>query len=233
MTEINYAPDVGRKFYEDGRVRQFAGNTVICFADPDGQAYNDAEWVQQEILKEPYGQNFAMLPPSSFHMTVFELLCEDVRIPEKWSSQLALDMSLIETDEFFIEAFQHVPTPENFQMRFGELSLGKTGLSLRLEPIDDAMNTLIRGYRDQLSEATGLRQPSHEIYVFHLSLAYRIILPTDEEEAQLQALAERVNARLRETFGVFDTGKPTLTFFDDMFAFVPEDERLTLKSRQM
>ncbi len=232
MTEIQYAPAVGNKFYKDGSVRQFPGNTIICFADPDGQAYKDAEWVQNEILKEPYGHKFAMLPPSSFHMTVFELLCDEVREKSHWSFKLSLDASLIETDKFFIDAFKDVSTPDNFQMVCTGMAVGRTGLMLALEPKDDAVNKHIRGYRNMLAATMGILQPNHETYGFHLSLAYRIIQTTAEEEAQLEALAERVNVRLNETFGLFDTGKPMLTFFDDMFAFVPESERLNLMSRK-
>lgn len=232
MTQQRYAPDVGHKFHADGSVRHFPGNTIICFADPVGQAYQDAAWVQHELLKTSYNHKFAMLPPSSFHMTVFDLLCDDVRSPDKWSSKLALDATLIETDEFFINAIQHIPAPDNFRMTFQHLNLGTNGLSLYLKPIDDAMNQLIRGYRDQLADATGVRQPNHDAYAFHLSLAYRILQTTDEEEAQLIELADRINARLSDSFGVFDTGQPTLTFFDDMFAFLPEHERMTLSSRQ-
>jgi hypothetical protein len=232
MTQPHHAPDVGHKFHADGSVRHFPGNTIICIADPAGQAYQDATWVQDELLKTPYSHKFAMLPPSSFHMTVFDLLCDAVRTPEKWSSKLALDAPLIQTDEFFIDAVQNVPAPDNFRMTFQHLNLGTNGLSLYLKPIDDAMNQLIRGYRDQLADATGVRQPNHDTYAFHLSLAYRILQTTDDEEAQLIALADRINARLSDSFGVFDTGQPMLTFFDDMFAFLPESERMTLTSRQ-
>jgi len=233
MTEIQYAPAVGEKFYEDGSVRQFAGNTVICFADPESEAYQSAEWVQGQILSESYADKFTMLPPSSFHMTVFELLCDQIRTPDLWSSKLALDTPLIETDDFFIEVLEQVPRPDNFKVKFSGLHLGRSGLMFGLEPINDEMNRLMRGYRDRLAEVTGVRQPHHDDYGFHLSLAYRIIETTDAEEAQLEQLAQRIDARLNETFDVFDTGQPQLTFFDDMFAFVPENERFTLKSRQV
>lgn len=231
MSEIQYASSVGKKFYKDGSVRQFPGNTVICFADPEEQPYQLAEWAQQEILKQPYGHKFAMLPPSSFHMTVFELLCHDIRTASHWSSHLALDAPLAETDEFFIDAFAKVPVPDNFQMHFSELNVGTGGLSFYLDPIDEAMNLKVRGYRDALSEVTGIRAPNHDSYAFHISLAYRIIKLTDEEEAQLKQFADKLSLQIAETFGIFDTGKPTLTFFDDMFAFLPVNQKHLLTSR--
>lgn len=233
MTSLRYAPSVGQKFYENGRVRQFPGNTIICFADPQGQAYQDAEWVQSQLLQEPYGHKYAMLPPSSFHMTVFELLCDEVRVAEKWSSGLALDASLEETDDYFIETVAQVPSPDNFRMEFSHLNLGTSGLSLYLKPVDDDVEKALCDYRDTLAEATQIRFPDHDSYGFHLSLAYRIIELTEDEKQQEQQFAERMNQQLSETFGVFDTGKPTLTFFDDMFTFLPADKRHTLKSRNL
>lgn len=231
MSDNQYAPAVGNKFYKDGTVRQFPGNTIICFADPQSQAYQEAEWVQQQLLKEPYADKFALLPPSSFHMTVFELICDQVRQTEKWSSQLSLDAPLEETDRYFMETVATVTPPSNFRMTFAQLNAGETGLSLRLLPADDETATSIRQYRDNIAEATGIRFPDHETYAFHLSLAYRRLKLTDDEAQGFEQLIERVNQRLHTTVGIFDTGQPTLTFFDDMFAFVPVDKRHTLISR--
>ena len=101
MPDIQYAPAVGNKFYEDGTVRQFPGNTIICFADPQSQAFQEAEWAQQQLLRESYADKFAILPPSSFHMTVLDLICDQVRETEKWSSHLSLDAPLEEVDQHF------------------------------------------------------------------------------------------------------------------------------------
>jgi hypothetical protein len=231
MSDTQYAPAVGHKFYEDGRVRQFPGNTIICFADPQSPACQEAEWVQEHLKLQPYGDKFSPLPPSSFHMTVFELLCDQVRKPEKWSSALELDAPLVETDQHFIETVPTVMPPSNFQMVFDNFHVSKSGLSLALLPADDENAKAIRQYRDDLAEATGLRFPDHDSYGFHLSLGYGIVKLTDTETQQLQQFAKHVNQRLNRTFGIFDTGQPTLTFFDDMFAFVPVDERHTLVSR--
>lgn len=231
MSDIHYAPAVGEKFYEDGRVRQFPGNTIICFAYPETRAYQEAEWVQQQLKQQPYGDKFALLPPSSFHMTVFELLCDQVRTPEKWSSALALDMPLEDTDQYFIDTVAKVTPPTNCRMVFDDFHVSYSGLMLGLLPADDKASTALRQYRDDLADATGVRSPDHDSYGFHLSLGYGIIKLNELEAQQIQQFAKHVNQRLNRTFGVFDIGQPMLTFFDDMFAFVPVDERHNLASR--
>lgn len=231
MSALKYGPAVESKFDKNGHVLQFPGNTIICFADPQSSAYQEAEWAQQHLAKQPYAHKFAMLPPSSFHMTVIELLCDDVRQVERWSSHLPLDSPLAETDEYFIQTVARVAPPSNFRMVFSHLSLGTVGLSLTLTPADDETASALQNYRDAIAEVTGVRFPDHSSYVFHLSLAYRIIQLSDKEAQQLETVAQQINQRLSEHFGVLNTGQPVLTFFDDMFAFYTTDQRYKLKSR--
>jgi len=231
MGQIHYTPTVGRKFYEDGTVRHFPGNTIICFTDAEGQAYQDAVWVQEQLALQSYCHKFTLLPPESLHMTVFQLLTDQTREPDRWSSHLTLDMPLVETDAFFIGATDRVLTPENFQMVYSHLNLGANGLSLYIKPKDDENAARIKTYRDRIATVTGVRFPDHDTYHFHISLAYKIINLDETETEQHKAFAGMVNECLEQTFGIFDTGKPQLTFFDDMFAFATIDERPLLKSR--
>lgn len=232
LESIRYTPAVGRKFHTDGSVRRFPGNTVICFGTPDCAAYQHGKWIQAQLGALPFAHKFTMLPPSSFHMTVFQLLCDEEREPQFWSSQLPLDMPLAETDAFFLKKVPAVEAPANFRMTFMDLGIGHTAMGMRLKPADDETHHAVWDYRERLATATGVRFPDHDEYVFHISLCYIAQEMTDAEAAQLADVQEQVNAKLTQEFGVFESGQPTLTFFDDMFAFVPAEERHTLASRQ-
>ncbi|NJN16631.1 MAG: DUF1868 domain-containing protein [Oscillochloris sp.] len=76
---IGYTREVGRKFHPDGSARLFPGNTVICFAAASEPLYQAAVGLQDRLRTTSYGHRFALLPPPSFHMTVIELLCDQVR----------------------------------------------------------------------------------------------------------------------------------------------------------
>lgn len=232
MSDIVYAPAVGNKFYEDGRVRQFPGNTVICFVDPQSAVYAHCDWIQDQLGSLPFAHKFTLLPMPSMHMTVFQLITDDTREPDKWSSHLPLDASLEETDDYFIKRFAQVPPPDGFQMSFDQVRSGTVGISIRLQPANDESAQRLKQYRDVLSEATGVRFPDHDSYFFHISLAYHIQQQTEEEAAQFEALLADINEKMHGTFGVFKTGQPQLTFFDDMFDFMSVDKRHTLTSRQ-
>lgn len=231
MTDIRYTRSVNYKFYPDGSVHPFAGNTVICFTDPASHAYRQGEWVQDEFRKLPIAGKFTLLPPSSFHMTVCELINDVYRHPNKWTPNLPLDTPLEAVDQYFIERIPGLPTPSNFRMRCTGLE-GGGGLTIRLTPADDETAESIWTYRRAIAEATGLRPPEFDSYRFHMTLGYQIIeLEPDEQAIEADFLAT-MSAHLPASFGIFDTGAPVLTFFDDMFAFVPVAERLNLRSRQ-
>ncbi|MBL8130637.1 MAG: DUF1868 domain-containing protein [Anaerolineae bacterium] len=225
-----YTYHVGEKFNEDGSPRSYPGVTIICFPDPASSIYRAGEALQAELSALPFAHKFGLLPPSSFHMTVFSLICEPRRTPEEWSSRLPLDAPLSQVDQFFIDTVPLVPAPDNFRMVM--TFLGGWGLSFRLSPADEETYTGLRNYRRDLSLATGVRYPDHDAYEFHLTLAYQIIHLNEDERRIYAELRRRRGDELRGEIGVVNTGKPVLTFFEDMTAFVAVEERLALPSRR-
>lgn len=226
-----FTAEVGRKFHADGLPRRFAGNTIVCMLDPAGAQYRLACRLQDRLRAQPFGRKFSLLPPDSLHMTVIELLLDEVRRPDKWSARLPLDAPLSATDRFFLQTVPRVPAPPAFRMRYQRVSCHRN-IGIHLEPADAASAAAVRGYRDAVSAATGVRFPDHDTYQFHISLAYRLIELDQAEDAALARLFSESDADARSAFGLFEPGPPQLSFFDDMFRFVPAGERLALGSRR-
>lgn len=229
-TAPRYTHEVGRKFHADGSPRMFPGNTIICFVDPESPIGRAGQAFQADLARQPFGRKFAPLPPASFHMTVMELLCDQVRAPERWSSELALDAPLAATDAFFIERAAPIDPPGAIVMAVDTLA-HRGGLMITLQPATAAVAAGLRAYRDALAAATGVRAPDHDRYGFHISLAYRLIELEDAEQRALADFAAGWTARVRAAAAEVALGRPTLTFFDDMFRFVPGEARATLRSR--
>jgi hypothetical protein len=221
---------VGEKFHEDGSVRSYPGVTVISFADPPSAIYQAGVQLQTELAALPYGHKFALLPPSSFHMTVFSLICDQRRSKDEWSSRLPLDVPLAEADQFFLDAVLPIAPPPHFRMVM--TFIGGWGMSFRLSPADEKTYFALRTYREQLSRATGVRYLDHATYEYHLTLAYGLRTLTEAEYEHYLDFRTRRGDPLRSEIGVFVTGTPLLTYFEDMFAFVPADQRFTLPSRR-
>lgn len=230
-TNVRYTPVVGQKFNPDGSIHPFAGSTIICFADPASRAYQQAMSIQEQFRQTPIGSKHSFLPPDSFHMTVCELINDPFRHPSKWPEDVPLHTLLDVMDDYFIERVAQVPAPENFRMRC--TGLRGRGLLITLTPADDETERAIWAYRRAIADVTGLRTPDFDNYQFHMTLAYRLIELEPDEVEQEQRFIETIGAELRESFGIFDTGKPSLTFFDDMHRFVTVDQRHTLKSRSL
>jgi len=229
MTSPDYTFHVGEKFEADGSLRRYPGSTVICFTDSASAFYQAGEQVQAQLMAQPYGHKFACLPPSSFHMTVFSLICHERNIPDQWAAELPLDATLAESDEFFIPRVQAVPAPNNFRMVM--TYLGGSGLSFVLSPADAETDLALWDYRQRLSVASGVRYPDHDSYRFHMTLAYNLIKLNDEETHAFAQWRRELGERLRGALGVLELGAPQLTLFDDMGAFYPLDQRHLLQSR--
>ena len=231
MTSIAYTREVGRKFHPDGTPRLFAGNTIICFVAPERSISQATVAFQNALRQATFGGKFALLPQSSFHMTVMELLCDQVRAAERWSAQLALDASLPASDTFFLERVPAIPAPDGLSMRVTGL-FHRDNLMLTLQPATTDTAAALRDYRAAVASATGVRFPDHDSYGFHLSLAYRLVHLDSAEEAALAELCRRWLPRLQAEGASIALPRPLLTCFDDMTSFVPMAERHTLVSRQ-
>jgi hypothetical protein len=224
-----YTHHVGEKFYADSSARAYPGVTIICFASLDDAIYKAGMRLQAGLLAQPFGTKFALLPPTSFHMTVFSLILDAKRIASEWSSQMPLDTPLTNMDRFFSETVATVIPPAGFRMCM--TWIGGRGLSFRLSPADEATYLALRNYRAQVSEATGVRHPDYETYEYHLTLAYQLQVLSSEEEAAFRTWRDAQGEVMRGEIGVFQTPPPMLTFFDDMFRFVPKADYATLTTR--
>lgn len=217
-----YTAEVGRKFHADGSPCPFAGTTVISFIDVAMPIARMGAWLQEEIRQQPFADKFSMLPPSSFHMTVIQLLNDQDRTPQRWTPHLALTTPMDKICSFMRRRVAMVVPPATIAMRFtGIKRLGN--LAFQLEPADDGVATTLCGYRNAVAEATGVCLPDHEHYQFHISLAYRLMLLTAGEQQQLDALCNRADSFVQQAAPCIMLSSPQCTFFTDMCHFVPID----------
>lgn len=212
---MTYTNAVGTKFHEDGSFRYFPGNTIICHTRHIEPLQSHIIWAQDQYQTVSYAPKISYLPPSSFHMTFFELLCDQVREPQWWSAKLPLDAPLEETDRFFFDVLRDFDFPEQIHMTISDLSL----TSLTLQPTSSEHEAFLRAKRDELAEVTGIRQPNHTSYKFHISLGYNLIRLTDEEKEEWESFRKRMLPIVQEKFGTFTLDRPEYVLFKDMGEF--------------
>lgn len=221
--QIIYTKNVGQKYHADGSVRHFPGNTIICMVDTGTKLYEELVKVRDMLQEMKCVNKFTFMPPSSYHMTAIEGVCDQVRKQEYWTKFLPLDTPLEEVDKFFIERYSTVAKPESFSMKFDHIRIA-SGITLRLFPETDKVAQALKSFRDDVSEKLGLRFPDHDNYGFHISLAYNIIQLNDADKTEINEMSQKVDAYLKENLSVFKISSPRLLRFENMFKFSEKRE---------
>ena len=218
---IKYSSNVGKKFNIDGSAKKFPGNTVICHIPPDCETFQFLLSFRKILEQQPWIRNFTLLPPSSYHTTIFEGVCDQVRKPSQWSSKMPLDAPLEDVDNLLIQEWKKLTKPKGIimQMNF-HFVMGTIGI--RLKPISSDMEQKIREFRDILSKSFGIRTIGHEYYKFHISFAYQIIKLSLLERFQSFVFMKKNLKAYQKQFGTLILNEPELTFFVDMTDFAPD-----------
>lgn len=151
-------------------------------------------------------------------MTVFEGVCDQRRKPDVWPKDLPLDAPLATCHDLFKDKLSKfdldVPIP--LRLAVTGLVMSRSGIRLDLAPVDDDEEKSLRGLRNRLSDLLQIRARGHDIYVFHLALAYKIaLMGREDEEALLNSLQEWYMTIPHD----FELGAPEFCHFDDMFSF--------------
>lgn len=215
-----FRPAVGCKYDADGAVRSFPGSSIVSMLDPAASQVPLLAGVQESCQAEPFGDLFAYLPVPSFHMTAFDLVCDQVRVADHWSRNLPLDASLEETDVVLAQRLEDVADwPDRLVMRYDRLGPVQTTAHVQVEPADrDTADALAR-FRGEVARVTGIRHPNHDHYCFHVSLAYLLVDLEPAEQRAWDRFSHRIDEELRRSFGSLILPSPRLVFFDTMHAF--------------
>ena len=221
--------DVGRKFTPDGRIRAFAGNTVICHLPqqgPGSRAFDGFLDVYRDLATRRFAQKMALLPTSSYHMTIFSGANDQNRQPGAWPAAVPLDAPMGACDRWIAERLRGFPLKTGLPIRMKVSDAAPQpaagSIQIRLEPADAGEERKLRGLRDRLAEALTIRAVDHHAYKFHVSLAYLIQWLTPEEEANYVEAYSAWLDLLREAAPIIELGAPEFCTFRDMFAFKTE-----------
>lgn len=220
-------PDVGRKFFADGRVMPFAGNTIICHLPQQGDGaapFHALLDIYRALPAHAFARKITTLPPSSYHMTVFGGANDKERQPGLWPSFVPLDTPIAECNRRMGERLRALRLGEDagpYRMRIdlAEPPAGESPLTIRLLPADDGEAARLRRVRARLSDALGIRAPDQDRYRYHITLAYLIEWLTADEERDFRRALANWKDMLRVRAPVVTLGAPEYCTLEDMFAF--------------
>jgi len=213
-----YSKHVALKFDQDGKVLEFPGSTVICHVPTDSPTHAFLIRLRDCIKTQPWASKYSFLPPSSYHMTVFDVVCDQFRTPAHWTSRLPLDAPLEDVDRLLIEQWQNIDRPATFSVSCQRFYV-RDVIGISLSPTSSEVEREMRNYRDILSQAFGVRYPNHAYYGFHITLAYHIKRLSQFDSLQAQCFVLQNRRSIQKEFGLLQFDSPELTFFADMTHF--------------
>ena len=215
-----FGSSIGKKFYEDGKIRRYPGNTVVADVTPGCRAYDVMTHLRQMVIDAGFDNELILLPEDSYHMTVFRGLNDQVRTDSHWPARLSKETPMEAVDDYISAAVASAVVPGPARMRFDKVSWSNNCCIICLVPADDAQKETLLAFRDRAADAVGLKLPGHDEYVFHISLGYTRIIVEGKREEERLALIEKMN-RYIATQPVFETGVPYMAYYDDMLKFSP------------
>ena len=212
-----YGSTIGEKFYEDGSVRRYPGNTVVADILPGCSAYDTMKHLRDMIAQYDLSEYFILLPEDSYHMTLMGGL-NDQKRHAWWPKSLPIDAPMEQADDFVSDVMEQIGLPGPQKMRFHRANCSKSCLTIWVETLSDEQEKLLREFRDNAATAMGCFRPGHENHRFHISLAYVRVLPEGEAKERCERMLADMTAYIAD-LPIFETATPYLTFFDDMMFY--------------
>ena len=217
----------GGKFYPDGRVKPYPGNTIICHLPqqgPDHAAFDALLNIYRAAPEIPFLRRATLLPPSSYHMTVFEGATVSGRDrPDQWPTGLAQSATLDDSNRYLTDRLKTFKLGTTLPLRMTVDMEAPTpagsAIIIPIKSADAESEAKIRDLRLRLSAATGIAIPSPDTYRFHISLAYWIRQPSSDEQEQYVKTHLAWRRAIRSAAPVITLGAPEYCLFEDMFAF--------------
>lgn len=216
-----YGKTIGKKFYEDGSIRRYPGNTVVADIVPGNTAYEAMTALREMVIERGFDKDLILLPEDSYHMTVIRGVNDQVRKDTHWPKSLSKEAHMNEVDDYISSAVARVRMPGKIRMKFDEMRYTPGCLVALTLPADGEQARILKEFRDGVAEEIGLHLPGHDEYRFHISLAYIRVIPEGEDEERFRRMLEDMNALLAAQPS-FETEVPYMAFYDDMLRFSPE-----------
>lgn len=203
-------PARGGKFATDGSVQVWPGNTFVCHVQT-GASLDALRALQEEVKLSRFARLFAFLPPSSFHMTVFQ----------GRSPRSAADYDLAQRDrhsETLLDATQGLAFAADRKARMVDLFCAH---SVTLRGLDEATETALRQARRDLKARTGIESDDFDSYAFHITLGYLLDWVTEPTARALAEFSHDLRIRHAPLLAEINLGPVEFCNFDTMHHFHP------------
>ena len=214
------------KFFADGQVRPFAGNTIVCHLPQQGEdaaCFDALLDIYREARAWAFGDDLTMLPPSSYHMTVFGGANDRPRSRANWPGDLPLNLPMKECNRIVGERLRSfrmgVEMPVRMKADPDRVSDDPKTLAIRLVPLDAGEAAKLKFIRVRLAETLNIKPANLESYEFHITLAYLLSPVSSAHQTAIRRMKSDWHRAILAHAPVIKLGPPEYCTFVDMFAF--------------
>ncbi|KAL2203548.1 hypothetical protein CC79DRAFT_1343934 [Sarocladium strictum] len=218
-----YPIGVPIKFDPDGVAERYAGNTTICHLAPSSPLTAALHKVYNAAKTHPtLGDKIRLVPQASWHMTVFDGVRESECEPGMWPVGLAKKPLPEATVDFAqrLRAFGLQLEEEGLAPPYKMKVLGfdacVVGIGLHVQGATLEEEKRMRRLRDRLGDVLGFKAPNHEVYPFHITVAYLLRHIEGEDRVELNRMLEPL---LPEVQREFELGPVEFCTFETMLDY--------------
>ena len=204
------------KFDDRGNPLPFPGCTIICNIPLNTNLSDQIISLQKNIENFNPEKTYFYLPPSSFHMTLFDCCNFNTKNTNYWPSDIDPDMDYKDIAVELNKRIQNYIFPKEFNLK---LKMFFGGYSIILEPFSEKDEKILRNCRDELSSLLKIKFENHQRYTFHITLAYILRELNQTEIKNLIEFNKKLFFDFSKSFPKLTLEKPEMCTFEDMLEF--------------
>ena len=204
------------KFDNKGNPISFPGCTIICNIPINTDLSNQIISFQKKIENFNPKKTYFYLPPSSFHMTLFDCCNLNTKNTNYWPSDIDPDMDYKDIAVELNKKIENYNFPKQFNLK---LKTFFGGYSIILVPFSEKDEKILRNCRDELSSLLKIKFENHQRYTFHITLAYILRELNEIEIKNLIEFNKQLYFDFSRKFPNITFTKPEMCTFKDMLEF--------------
>ena len=204
------------KFDNKGNPISFPGCTIICNIPINTDLSNQIISFQKKIENFNPKKTYFYLPPSSFHMTLFDCCNLNTKNTNYWPSDIDPDMDYKDIAVELNKKIENYNFPKQFNLK---LKTFFGGYSIILVPFSEKDEKILRNCRDELSSLLKIKFENHQRYTFHITLAYILRQLNETEIKNLIEFNKQLSSDFNKKFPKITFKKPEMYTFKDMLEF--------------
>jgi hypothetical protein len=204
------------KFDEKGNHLPYPGCSIICNIPLNTHLSNEIISFQKNIENFNPKKTYSYLPPSSFHMTLFDCCNLNTKNTNFWPSNVDPNMDHKDIAVELNKRIQNYIFPKKLNLK---LKMFFGGYSIVLEPFSEEDEKILRNCRDELSSLLEIKFENHQRYTFHITLAYILRELNKNEIKSLIEFNKQLSFDFSKKFPKITLTKPEMCTFEDMLEF--------------